>query len=29
VRKKVLPLLDGEAAAWLAKACEPILGATP
>ena len=29
VRKKVLPLLDGEAASWLVKACDPLLGATP
>lgn len=29
VRERVLPLLDGEAASWLIKACEPFFGATP
>lgn len=29
VRKRVLPRLDGEAAAWLIRATEPLLGATP
>ena len=29
VRDKLLPLLDGEAADWLIKACEPFYGATP
>jgi Xaa-Pro aminopeptidase len=29
VREKLLPLLDGEAADWLIKACEPFYGATP
>ncbi len=29
VREKVLPFLDGEAAEWLVKACEPFYGQTP
>ena len=29
VREKLLPLLDGAAADWLIKACEPFYGATP
>ncbi|MEO1039685.1 MAG: aminopeptidase P family protein [Pseudomonadota bacterium] len=29
VRKRVLPLLDGEPVEWLMQACEPFYGATP
>lgn len=29
VREKLLPLVDGEVADWLVKACEPFFGATP
>ena len=29
VRKRILPLVDGETASWLVKACEPLYGATP
>jgi len=29
VREKVLPLVEGEVAQWLIKACEPLFGATP
>ncbi len=29
VRSRILPLVDGETANWLIKACEPLYGATP
>jgi Xaa-Pro aminopeptidase len=29
VRERILPQLDGEAANWLIRACEPLAGATP
>jgi Xaa-Pro aminopeptidase len=29
VREHVLPLVDGDAADWLIKACEPFYGRTP
>ena len=29
VRDRVLPLLDGDSASWLIRACEPLSGATP
>ena len=29
VRERILPLLDGDAASWLIRACEPLSGATP
>ncbi len=29
VREHVLPLVDGEVASWLIKACEPVSGSTP